>query len=318
MTGRTLYPEIEPRQVMQFDVGDGHRIHVEECGVAAGAPVVFLHGGPGSGCKPYHRQFFDPGRWRIVLFDQRGAGRSTPAGATRANTTAHLIADIELIRARLGIERWLAFGGSWGATLALLYAQAHPSRVSGLVLRGTFLARRRDLEWFVGDGVRRVFPDAWEEFIGRVPEARGGDVVAACRDVMAGDDPAARERVARAWSDWAGRVVGFSLDSPEQAGSEEGAQPVIAKAAIEIHYAANGYFIDEDQIMRGLHRLPEVPVTLIHGRRDLTCMPESGWLLHRALPGSKLVWLHRAGHLAGEPDMTDALVAAAADMLEQL
>jgi proline iminopeptidase len=208
---RELYAEIEPFAVHQVAVDGGHRLYVEEVGDPDGIPAIFLHGGPGAGCNPGHRRYFDPSRYRVVLFDQRGAGRSTPAGETRHNTTSDLLGDIELIRDRLGIERWLVFGGSWGATLALLYAQAFPARVTALVLRGAFLARRQDLDWFIGErGARLIYPDGWEAFAGAVPPGQGS-ILQRAAAALASDDLATRAAVAIAWADYTGAIVTLSL-----------------------------------------------------------------------------------------------------------
>jgi len=301
---------------MHLDVGDGHRIYIEDCGAEQGVPAVFIHGGPGSSCKPYHRQFFHPEHYRTVLFDQRGCGRSQPPGLTRNNSTPDLVADIERIREALEIERWVVFGGSWGATLGLLYAQAHPERVLGMILRGCFLARHRDLEWFMGaGGARQFFPEHWLRFIEAVPEAGNGAVIDVCHRLITDEDPVIREHIARAWANWANCVVCFSLDSgpAEEAGDT---QELISTTAIEIHYAAHRYFVAENQILDEIEKLPRVPVTLVHGRRDLTCVPESSWSLHRAIPGSRLHLLQRSGHLASEAATVDALVQASDEMLD--
>ncbi|MGQ0656710.1 MAG: prolyl aminopeptidase [Chromatiales bacterium] len=316
---RELYPAIEPAKTLMLKAGSLHRVYVEECGDSSGIPVVFLHGGPGSGCKPYHRQFFDPSRYRIVLFDQRGCGRSTPPGETRENTTADSLADMEMIRRHLGIERWVVFGGSWGATLALLYGQAHPQRVLAMILRGTFLARQRDLDWFFADGVNAIFPDYWEETMAALDASENLDMIeAAYRGVHSGD-PGTRLAAARAWSTWTGRIVTYLL--PETSGgepAEDERQRILNEVAVETHYARHRYFLREDQILRDIARLPRVPTWIIHGRRDLTCTLSSSWSLYRALPGSKLVIVHESGHLASEPAMIDALVTATNELPEAL
>jgi len=305
---RSLYPPIAPRNVYRLPVDGGHTLYVEDCGRADGIPIVFLHGGPGSGCKAYHRQFFNPDVFRIVLFDQRGAGRSTPRGATEGNDSRALVADLEFIRERLGIERWALFGGSWGVALALLYAQAHPQRVTGMVLRGAFLARARDVDWFFGDGVRRIFPQEWERLTGTLQLGAGDDLAGWCNARLREGDAGERERIARAWAEWSGAIVTFSLAAPEPQPAD--VARMIAETRIEAHYASNGYFLDENELLARAHRLPPVPVTIIHGRRDLTCPVESAWALHRAIPGSTLHILREAGHLASEPAMIDALVRA--------
>lgn len=316
---RVLFPPLEPVSSWYLETGGVHRVHVEDCGRRDGIPIVFLHGGPGSGCKPYHRQFFDPARYRIVLFDQRGCGRSTPAGATEQNTTAELIADIEAIRERLGIGRWVLFGGSWGATLALLYAQRHPQRVRAMILRGTFLARRQDIDWFFRDGVSRIFPDAWEAFTAAFPSVVDGDYVAAAYEAMRAGDPARRTACARAWSGWTGKVVTCLLsETPAAELTPEQLERMRNEVAVETHYARHRYFIEENQVLRDVPRLPQVPTVIVHGRRDLTCTLEASWMLHRALPHSRLVILREAGHLASEPAMIDALVSATEQLHESL
>lgn len=316
---RVLFPPLEPVSTWCLETGGVHRVYVEDCGSRDGTPVVFLHGGPGSGCKPYHRQFFNPARYRVILFDQRGCGRSTPAGATAENTTADLIADMEAIRERLGIERWVLFGGSWGATLALLYAQRHPGRVLAMILRGTFLARRQDVDWFFRDGVSRIFPDAWETFTAAFPAVADGDYVAAACEEMRSGDPARRTACARAWSDWTGKVVTYLLpESPATEPTPEQTERMRNEVSVETHYAQHRYFIEENQVLRDVPRLPRVPTVIVHGRRDLTCTLEASWTLHRALPHSRLVILREAGHLASEPAMIDALVSATEQLHEAL
>lgn len=308
---RSPYPPTQPRLAEHFDVGDGHRIYVEEAGNPAGIPVVFLHGGPGSGCKPSHRQFFAPDKFRSVLFDQRGAGRSTPFGAVEDNSTPQLAADLEFISQRLGIEKWVLFGGSWGAALALYYAETYPERVLGMVLRGTFLARRRDVDWFFVEGANRLLPRGWDEFKQVVGDP--ADMIAYLHETVFGDNSDAAERVARAWARWSGEVVTYAIDNAGAEG-EEPLSTVMGKTRIEFHYARNRYFIRENQLLEDVHQLPQVPVSIIHGQRDLTCTPDAAWALHRAIPNSTLRILRSAGHLSGETAMTDALLDAADDM----
>jgi proline iminopeptidase len=317
---RQLYPPLEPTAQWMLEVGAVHRVYVEECGNPAGIPVVFLHGGPGSGCKPYHRQFFDPGRYRIIIFDQRGCGRSTPLGETAENDTHTLLADIEAIRARLGVERWVVFGGSWGATLALLYAQRFPQQVLALVLRGTFLARQIDVDWFFHDGVSRLFPDAWAAFTSAFPQAHDGDFIAAAWQAMQSADATVRATAAQAWSRWTGRIVTWLLPASNAAPASgpEQVNRIIQEVAIETHYARHRYFIGEDEILRHVDRLPAVPTTIIHGRRDLTCLLEASWALHRQLPDSTLQIVAEAGHLANDPPMIDALVCATDNLARTL
>ena len=312
---RLRYPPIEPYAVRHIHVGSGHHLYVEECGRADGCPAVFLHGGPGSGCQPDHRRYFDPGHYRLVLVDQRGSGRSTPAGCTEHNDTRQLVQDLETIRLGLGIERWLLFGGSWGATLGLVYAQTYPERVLGLVLRGTFLARQRDLDWFFGpNGVARRLPDAWRAFRDQVPAGGGDDLPAAYDRLVHGDDPRRAAEAALAWSDWAGRVLTWnrppaSVGSAGQVATPQNAMPqLLAKVRIETHYARYRYFLRENEILAQAHRLPRVPMTIVHGRLDLVCPLDGGWALHRAVPDSRFIPVEETGHLISEPRMIDALI----------
>jgi len=294
-----------------IDVGDGHDIYFEEAGNVSGIPVVFLHGGPGSGCKPSHRQFFSPDVYRSVLVDQRGSGRSTPFGGVEGNSTPHLAADLERLRERLGIEQWVLFGGSWGAALALYYAETYPERVLGMVLRGTFLARRRDVDWFFTEGASRMLPRGWSEFKQVVGDP--ASMIEYLHAAVFGSDPSAAERVARAWARWSQEVVTYAIDNVGGE-AEDSLSSVMAKTRIELHYARNQYFMRENQLLDDVDRLPRVPVSIIHGQRDLTCTPDAAWALHQAVPGSSLRILRTAGHLSGETAMTDALLDAADEM----
>ncbi|MEY2700743.1 MAG: prolyl aminopeptidase [Pseudomonadota bacterium] len=313
-----LYPPIDPYLIHHLDTGDGHCLYVEESGHPDGIPVLFLHGGPGSGTKPYHRSFYHPERYRILLLDQRGAGLSEPSGCLEANDTAHLLSDMEMLRQRLGIGSWLLSGGSWGATLALLYAQRHPEYVRGLILRGSFLARQRDIDWFMGpDGVRRIYPEDWCTMLEGVddPALEGERLLEALYQRLMGSDELASRRALRAWLTWGGRVtLGPQFDAAQAQASEAAA---LAQIRIELHYAMHRYFIEENQILDHCHRLQGIPVTLIHGRQDMVCPMESAWLLHQALPGSRLVDVPEGGHVASHPAMMAALVDAADDMLSE-
>ena len=308
---KSLYPEIESLHQYALTTG-AHRVYFEESGNPTGLPVIFLHGGPGSGCNPNHRRYFDPQKYRVVIFDQRGCHRSSPEGCIENNTTRDLLLDMEAIRLKLGIERWLVFGGSWGAALALLYAEAHPARVAGLVLRGTFLARQRDLDWFVKDGVNRIFPDYWTRFTDTVPVDKRHDLIAAYYYVLHGDNNQARINYARAWSAWSGKVVTYAAQ--EMQSEEEDINKLVNQVSIETHYAFNRYFIKENQILDNIAQVPDVPIMIIHGRRDLTCTLETSWSLHKALPHAELMIVPDGGHLAGEPAMVDALVRATDSM----
>ena len=313
---RELYPEIGVSQSYQLKVDQVHTIYVEEAGNPRGLPVIFLHGGPGSGCNGNHRRYFNPKKYRVVLFDQRGCHRSTPAGETRNNSTPELLRDIERIREHLGIDKWLVFGGSWGATLGLLYAQSYPSRVLALILRGTFLARQKDLDWFGKQGASMIFPDHWQEFTDIIPTPERDDLISAYHLRVHGADRKIRETAALAWSKWAGRIVTYLLPGAEYTPGD--VDKTVHEVLIETHYAKHRYFIDENQILDNAAQLPSVPIRIIHGRRDLTCTLDASWSLHRALPGSELVIVKEGGHLAGESVMVNALVTATDEMAKRL
>ena len=309
---RELYPEIEANASYRLKVDQVHALYAEETGNPQGIPVIFLHGGPGSGCNENHRRYFNPKKYRVVLFDQRGCHRSTPAGETENNSTQDLLQDIERIREHLGIDRWMVFGGSWGATLGLLYAQSHPSRVLALVLRGTFLARQTDLDWFGRHGASMVFPDYWREFTEIIPADERHDLVSAYHARVHGADRKLRQAAALAWSKWAGRIVTYLLPGAEYEPGD--VDKTVCEVLIETHYAMHRYFIPENRILDNVDHLPAVPTRIIHGRRDLTCTLDASWSLHQALPESELVVVKEGGHLAGEPVMVDALVTATDEM----
>jgi proline iminopeptidase len=304
-----LYPEIQPNRTGTLDVGDGHRLYWEECGNPEGLPAVFLHGGPGSGCEVWHRRFFDPARYRIVLFDQRGSGRSTPHAGLEANTTAHLVADIERLRTLLGVERWVVFGGSWGSTLGLAYAETHPERVLGLVLRGIFLCRPRDTRWFYQSGADRLFPDAWSDYLEPIPGAERGDMVAAYYRRLTDPDRDVRERAARAWSVWEGSTACLR-PNPEVIAHFADPAVAVSLARIECHYFSHGSFLEPDQLLRDAPRLAGIPGYIVHGRYDVVCPVEQAFELHRAWPRAELQIVPDAGHSAAEPGIARRLVAA--------
>jgi len=306
---KTLYPAIEPFVRHTIDVEAPHRIYVEECGNPAGIPVLFVHGGPGGGCEPYHRQFFDPSRYRIILFDQRGCGRSSPHAELRANTTQALLADMEMIREHLAIERWLLFGGSWGSTLSLIYAEAYPDRVSGLVLRGIFLCRQEDIDWFYQGGVSRLFPDYWQDFVGQIEPTRRDNMVAAYYELLTGNDELKRLAAARAWSIWEGRT---STLLPRAALVEHfsDAHVALSMARIECHYFVNECFVKPNHILTESALLKGIPGVIVQGRYDVVCPMDQAYALHRAWPDSRLEVIADAGHSAGEPGIVDALVRA--------
>jgi proline iminopeptidase len=310
MSPRTLYPEITPYETGFLEVDPPHRIHYELSGNPHGQPAVFLHGGPGSGTGPRMRRFFDPHHYRIVLFDQRGCGRSTPHAELERNTTWDLVADMERLRERLGIERWLVFGGSWGSTLALAYAQRHPRRVSALVLRGIFLMRRWELEWFYQEGCSAIFPDHWEDYLAPIPPVERADLISAYHRRLTGPDRAVRVAAARAWATWEARTS-FLRENPDYVAAFEDDDRALAFARIESHYFVNGGFFECDgQLLRDAHRLHAIPGTIVQGRYDVVCPPKSAWDLHRAWPHAELRIVPDAGHAAFEAGTTHELVTA--------
>ncbi len=305
-----LYPPVEPRAAGHLRVSDLHELYYEESGRPDGKPVVFLHGGPGGCCEPKHRRFFDPRAYRIVLFDQRGCGQSRPHACLEENTTPHLVSDLEALRQHLGIPRWQVFGGSWGSTLALAYAQAHPESVTELVLRGIFLHRKREVDWLNQRGASELFPDAWEAYLEAIPEAERGDLLGAYHARLNDPDPTVRLAAAKAWSRWEASTVKLYTDPAhiEQATADEAA---LAIARIETHYFVNrGFFADEDQLLREVGRIRHIPAVIVHGRYDVVCPLTSAWELHRAWPEADFVLVPDAGHSASEPGISRALVAA--------
>ena len=307
---RPLYPEIEPYDSGTLAVDARHVLHYEQCGNPAGKPVVMLHGGPGAGCGPKMRRFHDPDRYRIVLFDQRGSGRSTPHADLTDNTTWDLVADIEKLRLHLGIERWQVFGGSWGSTLALAYAETHPARVTELVLRGIFMLRRWELEWFYQGGAHRLFPEAWQPYVDLIPEAERGDLITAYHRRLTSPDEATRLAAARAWSVWEASTSLLRQDA-DFIRSHEDAHFALSFARIENHYFVNrGFFEHDDQLLRDAHKLHGIPGVIVHGRYDVVCPVQNAWDLHRAWPESKLAISPTAGHSAFEEENASALVEA--------
>ncbi|TKG71534.1 prolyl aminopeptidase [Prauserella endophytica] len=309
------YPEIEPRDHGLLAVGDGHEIYWEVCGNPHGKPAVFLHGGPGGGSSPAHRRLFDPARYQIVLLDQRGCGRSIPHSAEQAadlsaNTTWHLVADLELLREHLGIDRWLVLGGSWGSTLALAYAQTHPGRVTELVLRGIWTMRRKELDWFYGGGAGFLFPERWERFLEPVPpERRDGDLIAAYHDLLFDPDPAVHGPAAVAWSTWEADTVTLRR-RPELVEQFSDPRFALAFARIENHYCAHQGFLADEQLLRDAGRLADIPGVLIHGRHDVCTPPVGAWDLKRAWPAAELIMVEDAGHAYDEPGILRELLRA--------
>ena len=306
---RDLYPEIQPYNTLQLAVDDVHTLHVEEVGNPDGVPALFLHGGPGAGCEPYHRRFFDPDRYRVVLFDQRGAGRSTPHANLTNNTTWDLVADIEKIRETLGIERWVVFGGSWGSTLALAYAQTHPQRVRALILRGIFLCRPHEISWFYQEGASRLFPDYWEDFVAPVDPAERHDMLSAYHRLLTGTDELRRLAAARAWSVWEGRTATLLPDERVAAHFAQ-AHVALSMARIECHYFMHDAFLRPNQLIGDAGRLNGIPGVIVHGRYDAICPLENAWELHHAWPGSELSIIADAGHSAAESGTRSRLVEA--------
>ncbi len=310
MDRRELYPPIEPFAQGRLRVDDRHELYFEQCGNPQGKPVVMLHGGPGGGCNAKMRRFHDPAHYRIVLFDQRGAGRSTPHAELVDNTTWHLVDDIERLRTHLGIGRWQVFGGSWGSTLALAYAQKFPEKVSELVLRGIFMLRRWELEWFYQEGASRLYPDAWAHYLAAIPVVERHDLISAYHRRLTGDDAAVRLAAARAWAIWEG-ATSFLLPDEDFVASHDEAEFALAFARIECHYFVNGGFFEvEDQLLRDASRLHGLPGTIVHGRYDVVCPLQNAWDLKAAWPEAELEIIADAGHSAFEPGHTDALVRA--------
>jgi proline iminopeptidase len=307
---RTLYPEIEPYDAGRLRVSPVHELAYEQSGNPAGKPVLFVHGGPGGGTEPKQRRFFDPRAYRIVLFDQRGCGKSTPHASLEDNTTHHLVSDMEALRQHLGIDTWQVFGGSWGSTLALAYAEAHPSRVTELVLRGIFLLRKLEIDWFYQRGASALFPDAWEDYLAPIPEAERGDMLKAYHRRLTGDDPVLRQEAARAWSVWEGRTS-YLFQNEELVSRAAGDTFSLAFARIECHYFVNkGFFERDTQLLDDVAKIRSIPGVIVQGRYDVVCPMESAWALHRAWPEADLRVVPDAGHSAMEPGIVHELVSA--------
>lgn len=307
---KTLYDPIEPYQHGMLKVSDIHELYYEQCGNPDGQPVVFLHGGPGGGLTPDYRRFFDPEAYRIVLFDQRGSGKSTPHANLEENTTWHLVSDIERLREHLGIEQWMVFGGSWGSTLALAYAQTHPDRVRALVLRGIFLCRKKEIDWFYQAGASAIFPDVWEQYQSVIPEAERGNMLEAYYRRLTSDDETVRLEAARAWSVWEGST---SKLFPDQTLIDDfgEAHLALSLARIEAHYFINNAFFDSDNhLLENVGKIRHIPAVIVQGRYDVVCPIMSAWELHRAWPEAELVVVGDAGHSSMEPGITSELVGA--------
>ncbi len=307
---RTFYPEIQPYRSGYLPVGSGHSIYFEESGNPNGKPVVFLHGGPGGGTSPKQRRFFNPERYRIVLFDQRGCGKSRPHASLVDNTTWHLVQDIELLREHLGIARWQVFGGSWGSTLALAYAEKHPNQVTELVLRGIFLVRRWELEWFYQSGTSLLFPDAWEKYEALIPPAERDDFIAAYYRRLTSPDPAVQKAAARVWSVWEASTSHL-LPDEEYIRSCAGDEFSLAFARIESHYFVNAGFLSrENQLIEDVHKIRHLPAVIVQGRYDVVCPMQSAYELAQAWPEARFAVVPDAGHSAYEPGIVHELISA--------
>lgn len=307
---RVLYPEIEPYRTGRLKVSEKHELYFEESGNPDGKPVVFLHGGPGGGTEGKHRRYFDPAAYRIVLFDQRGCGKSTPFASLEDNTTWHLVSDIEELRAHLGIDRWQVFGGSWGSTLALAYAETHPSRVTELVLRGIFLLRREEIRWFYQEGASWLFPDAWEEFWSHIPPEERGDLLRAYHKRLTSTDEAARSAAAKVWSVWEGRTSCL-FPNAELIARTAGDEFSLAFARIESHYFVHdGWLTSGRELLANVAEIRKIPGVIVQGRYDVVCPAKSAWDLHMAWPEADIRIVGDAGHAASEPGIVHELVSA--------
>ncbi|MBH1963704.1 MAG: prolyl aminopeptidase [Comamonadaceae bacterium] len=306
---RTLYPSIEPYETGHLDVGEGHVIYYERVGTPGAKPAVFLHGGPGGGISPEHRRVFDPARYDVVLFDQRGCGRSTPHAGLEANTTWDLVSDIETLRQLAGAEKWLVFGGSWGSTLALAYAQKYPERVSALVLRGIYTVTAAELSWYYQFGVSEMFPDKWERFQAHIPLEERGNMMAAYRKILTGPDKARQIEAAKAWSLWEGETITL-LPDPSFTATHGDDHFALAFARLENHYFVHGAWLEEGQLLRDAHRLHGIPGVIVHGRYDMPCPARYAYALHKAWPEAEFHLIEGAGHAWSEPGIRDQLIRA--------
>ena len=301
-----LYPPVDPFDQRVIDMGDGHRIYAEQCGNPHGIPVVVMHGGPGGGCSPAMRRYFDPGVFRVILFDQRGCGRSRPHASVHANTTWDLVADIEVIRSALGIDRWICFGGSWGATLALIYAISHPERVAHLVLRGVFLMPRSELDWFYGGGAGAFFPDLWERFVAPIPQEERGDMIGAYHRRLFSGNLMEETRFGRTWANWENALASVNNEGVT---GESPAEYARAFARLENHFFQNAGFLERDGwILSERHRIKHIPATIVQGRLDMICPPRAAWELAQGWDKADLRIVPLAGHALSEPGISAELV----------
>ncbi len=306
---KELYPEIEPYHTTTLKVSALHTLYVEECGNPSGTPVVFLHGGPGGGCGKSYRRYFNPDRYRIILFDQRGCGRSTPHSELKENTTWDLVADIEKIRQHLKIEKWAVFGGSWGSTLALAYCQTHPESVTKIFLRGIFMLRRKELEWFYQEGCSKIYPDYWDDYIKPIPLDERHDFISAFYKRLTSDDATTRQTAATAWAVWEARTSKLVPDQTTIEDFENDLKFADAFARIECHYFVNGgWFEPEDQLLRNVDRIRHIPAVIIHGRYDVVCPVENAWELKKAWPEAELHIIQSAGHSLAEEGIRSKMI----------
>jgi proline iminopeptidase len=312
-----LYPEIKPNQQYTIDVGDGHQLYVEESGTDSGIPIVYLHGGPGAGCSSTNRRFYDPEKYRIILYDQRGSGRSEPHAVIEDNTTQHLISDLEVIREHLNIEQWVVMGGSWGTTLALAYAQAYPKKVLGLILRGVFLGRQQDIDWLYRDGTNRIFPDHWREFIHPIPHQERKDLLQAFHSRLTGSDEIARMSAAKAWASWEGKTATLE-PNPNVVEHLMAPHLALSMARISVHYFVNRCFLKENQLLKNIAKIADIPGIIVHGRYDMICPVENAWTLQNEWPASELHIIRDAGHSASEAGIIDGLIRACKEMHQEL
>ncbi|MBP0020055.1 MAG: prolyl aminopeptidase [Cyanobacteria bacterium SBLK] len=305
---RELYSALEPYNEGKLKVSDLHTLHYEESGNPTGKPVIFLHGGPGGGIEPIYRQYFNPQGWRIIIFDQRGCGQSTPHAELQENTTWDLVGDIEKLREHLGIEKWVVFGGSWGSTLSLAYSQTHPDRCTGLILRGIFLLRQKELRWFYQEGASYIFPDAWEEYLKPIPPVERYDLLNAYYKRLTSDDLATRQEAAKAWSVWEASTSKLIVsDNLKERFSEDGFADAFAR--IECHYFVNkGFFAEENQLLKNLDRIRHIPGAIVQGRYDVVCPMTTAWELHRIWPEAEFIVIPDAGHSMTEPGIRSALI----------
>jgi proline iminopeptidase len=306
---RTLYPAIDPYAHGHLDVSDDHSVYWERVGTPGAKPAVFLHGGPGGGISPDHRRLFDPDRYDLLLFDQRGCGHSTPHASLEANTTWHLVADIERLRELMGVDQLLVFGGSWGSALALAYAQSHPAHVSELILRGIFTLRQQEVDWYYQEGASRIYPDKWERFLAPIAEEDRGDLLRAYHRILTGEDRAAQVAAAKAWSVWEGETIRLLPDAALSATHEDDAF-ALAFARIENHYFVHRGWLEEGQLIHDAGKLRDIPGVIVQGRYDMACPAETAWALHKAWPEARFEMIEGAGHAYNEPGILDALIRA--------